>query len=69
MEEYWYQEYESKIFCKFPAMARKPISHFVPLLSAICPIEAELDPISPQNAIHESEYDSQNAIKSSLDTT
>jgi hypothetical protein len=58
VKEYWYQEYDGKVLFRFPAMARKPISHFVAQLPVMISIDSELDPVGFRGAMQDLEYDS-----------
>jgi hypothetical protein len=50
-------------------MARKPTSHHVAQLPAIIPIDPELDPVDFWVTMQNSEYESQNGIEFSIETT
>jgi hypothetical protein len=59
MKKYWYQDYNNKVPFKSPAIAKKPTSHFVALLSTMISIDPKLDLVSFWNIIQDSVYESQ----------
>jgi hypothetical protein len=50
-------------------MARKPVSHFVAQLPVIIPINSKLNPVGFWDAMQNSEYESQNEIQYTMNTT
>jgi hypothetical protein len=50
-------------------MASKPTSHFVAQLSAIIPINLQLNIVGFWNTMQDSEYESQNKIQYSIEIT